>query len=228
MSVDVPPSSSYIVPIFAILVGIDAYTPPFSPLNKAVGDVNKLKTLLLEHPQIKLKEKDIKILTNEDATREKIIEALSSLPKGLSRNNSVLFYFSGYSGSANDSGVLCPVDSFEPGVGTISDKTLIRLFESMSLSLSGNIVSYLARDRLKLELIGDKIQTVFLDCFTECFKWENPSSFIVISPEKATETVDGGVFTKSLVEVLKREEHLDGLTNQSLVDKIKAAMYDSQ
>ena len=40
--------------------------------------------------------------------------------------------------------------------------------------------------------------------------------------------MDGGVFTESLIEVLKREEHLDGLTNQSLADKMKAAMYDSQ
>ena len=150
MSVDVLPSSGYIAPLFAILVGIDAYTQPFSPLNKAVGDVNKLKTLLSEHPQIKIEAKNIKILTNKDATREKIIEALSSLPKGLPRNTSVLFYFSGYSGSANDSGVLCPVDSFEPGVGTISDKTLIRLFESMSLKLNGNIVSDLAHEHQNL------------------------------------------------------------------------------
>jgi hypothetical protein len=129
---------------FAILVGIDTYSAPFSPLNKAVGDVNKIKGLLMHHPQIKLKDKDIKILTNENATRENIVKALSILPKGLPRNSSVLFYFSGYSGSANDSGVLCPVDSFERDVGTISDKTLIRLFESMSLSLSGNIVSDIA------------------------------------------------------------------------------------
>jgi hypothetical protein len=153
---DTSPSSSSTVPIFAILVGIDTYSPPFTPLNKAVGDVNKLKRLLMDHPQIKLKEKDIKVLTNGDATRESIIEALSSLPKGLPRNNSVLFYFSGYSGSANDSGVLCPVDSFEPEVGTISDKMLIRLFESMSLSISGNIVSDLDREHQKLTLIATK------------------------------------------------------------------------
>ena len=120
MSANISTSSSSTMPIYAILVGIDTYSKPFSPLNKAVGDVNKLKKLLMDHSQIKLK--DIKILTNGDATRERIIQALSSLPKGLSRNNSVLFYFSGYSGSANDSGVLCPVDSFEPEVGTISDK----------------------------------------------------------------------------------------------------------
>jgi hypothetical protein len=89
-------------------------------------------------------------------------------------------------------------------------------------------VSDLDREHQKLTFIGDKIQTVFLDLFTEGFKWENPSSFVVISPEKATETVDGGAFTKSLIDVLTKEEHLDGLTNQSLVDKIKAAMYDSQ
>lgn len=223
MSVNDP---DYTVSIFAILVGIDTYSPPFSPLNKAVGDVNKVKRLLLDHRQIELK--DITVLTNEKATRENIIEALSSLPRGLPRDTSVLFYFSGYSGSANESGVLCPVDSFEPGVGTISDKTLIRLFESMSLSLNGNIVSDLTRGRQKLTLIGVQIQTVFLDCFSEGFRWENPSSFVVISPEKATETVDGGAFTKSLVDVLKREKHLDGLTNESLVDKIRAAMYDSQ
>ena len=81
MSVDGSRSSSDLVPIYAILVGIDTYSPPFSPLNKAVGDVKKLKKLLMNHPQIRLKEKDIKILTNENATREKIIEALSSLPK---------------------------------------------------------------------------------------------------------------------------------------------------
>ena len=150
MSVPPSSSSSYTVPIFAILVGIDTYSAPFSPLNKAVGDVNKLKNLLMDHPQIKLKEKDIKILTNKEATREKIIIALSSLPKGLPRNNSVLFYFSGYSGSANGSGVLCPVDSFEPDVGTISDRMLTRLFETMSLSISGNIVSDLVREQLTL------------------------------------------------------------------------------
>lgn len=227
MSANVPPSSSYIVPIYAILVGIDAYSEPFKPLNKAVGDVNKVKKLLLGHPQIKIEEKNIKVLTDEQATRKNIIEALSSLPKGLARDNSVVFYFSGYSGSAEGSGVLCPVDSFDKGVGTISDKTLIRLFESMSLSISGNIVSDLALEHQKLTLIGDKLKTVFLDCFSEGFEWENPRSFVVISPEKATETVEGGAFTKSLVEILS-EEHLDGLTNHSLVDKLKAAMYDSK
>ena len=50
---------------------------------------------------------------------------------------------------------------------------------------------------------------------------------MVVTPERATETENGGVFTKSLVEILgNNSERLDGLTVQTLADKLGIVMYD--
>lgn len=67
---------------------------------------------------------------------------------------------------------------------------------------------------------------MFLDCPSRTFNWDNPSSFVAVTPLDATETVNGGTFTQSLCKILEDEsKSLDLLTVRSLADKIGANMF---
>lgn len=144
-------------PMFAVLVGIGKYEK-ISPLNSAVEDARNFSTFLTK--TLKIPPENITSLHDSDATKEGIIEALSSLPRrsNFKRNDAILFFFSGYAGQAklksdgSDEeimvGVICPSDIHEQS--GIADVALIQLFDQISKSCGNNIVSNSSRSECKL------------------------------------------------------------------------------
>jgi hypothetical protein len=83
--------------IHAILVGINAYAEQRS-LKSAVKDAQAFKKVLEKL------DSDSTLLLDIDAKHESIITALDSLQykDGLTRDDAIVFFFSGYAGSAKD------------------------------------------------------------------------------------------------------------------------------
>lgn len=140
--------------IHAILVGINAYAEQRS-LKSAVKDAQAFKKVLEKL------DSDSTLLLDIDAKHESIITALDSLQykDGLTRDDAIVFFFSGYAGSAKDAvqedgkedvkegekegskevGMICPTDFMEKG--GISDQMLVKLFDRISKACGNNIVS---------------------------------------------------------------------------------------
>lgn len=136
--------------IFAIVVGINAYTALPGP-ESSVDDAKKVSAFLRDQ----LNATKIIELYDTDATKENILQAITSLPSedAFKPGDAVLFFFSGLAGKAPtekaDSfiGTICPVDTGEPtGKGSvrqttgISDSTLVGLFDQISRSHGNNMV----------------------------------------------------------------------------------------
>ena len=85
--------------LYALLVGIDAYQPPVPPLAGCVNDIEAFRTILLE----RVKETDfavgaetVKVLTNEQATRQNIIDGFQKHLMQAGSEDVALFYYSGH------------------------------------------------------------------------------------------------------------------------------------
>ncbi len=104
---------------YAILIGIDSYDSKsgFSPLNYAANDAIALKNLLIQKCGFPVK--NVKVLLNKEATREKILNALDDYSKdGISENSQLLVFFAGHGtttgrNSNKRRGFLVPVDGDE-------------------------------------------------------------------------------------------------------------------
>jgi hypothetical protein len=136
-------SAAQIPPMFALLVGINEYKE-FDHLKRCVGDVHSIETFLTT--KWKIPQHNITTLIDAEATKERIIKELSSLPDkpGFVRNNAILFFFSGYAGisrsGGSEVGIICPVDITRQQ-GAITDAMLIQLFDQIAKSGGNNIVS---------------------------------------------------------------------------------------
>jgi hypothetical protein len=127
--------------LHAVLVGINEYKNNHpSPLKSAAQDAEKFGEFLGE----KWKNSTIYSLRDDKATRDAIVEQLSGLQANhdVSRNDAIVFFFSGYAGTANDDeeqvGAICPTDYLDKG--GISDHTLVKLFDQISMACGNNIV----------------------------------------------------------------------------------------
>jgi hypothetical protein len=169
-----------IPPIHAVIVGIDKYPPPFSQLTSAVSDASKIAGFLKEH--FGTKEANITLLTDVDATKDRITESISSLTGKANRNDAIIFFFSGYAGKteqegpegseSTEVGIICPVDVFENG--GISDKSLLQAFDQVSKSCGNNIVSSL---RIRRFIMWSNFST-----FRLCFWIARPRFSVGITP----------------------------------------------
>ena len=125
----------------AVIVGIDRY-PDYQPLSTAVKDTRKMHDYLKN--KFQANEENLKLLTDDQAKKADIIDAISSIAKRAdARNESIIFFFSGYSGrtkSEDDEqeGILCPVDVLDEG--GLSDSLLLQLFDQVAKSCGNNIV----------------------------------------------------------------------------------------
>jgi uncharacterized caspase-like protein len=103
----------------------------------------------------RLEAKKITELYDNDATKDNILKAITSLPREdqFKPGDAVLFFFSGLAGKAPTEksgsfiGTICPVDTNE-NTGTelgrqtgIPDSTLVGLFDQISRSHGNNMVS---------------------------------------------------------------------------------------
>ncbi|KAJ3505566.1 hypothetical protein NLJ89_g7349 [Agrocybe chaxingu] len=195
-------------PTHAVIVGIDQYPEGLQQLSRAANDAEKIIKYL--STELKADEKNITFLKDGGAKKADIIEAVSSLEKKASRNDSIIFFFSGYAGQTQTDvegekeGILCPVDVLTEG--GISDSSLLMLFRQVSKSCGNNI-------------------TVLLDCPAKIFGWENPSSFVVVAPDTAKEGADGGAFTEAMLKVLNDKRDLvKSMTVEAFAGHVQAAM----
>jgi hypothetical protein len=95
----------------AVLVGINAY--PNSPLRGCVNDVQDVATFLKQN--YGFNDSNITLLTDGDATKANIVDALKALIYGAATGDRLLFHYSGHGTQMPASGrsvenSICPVD----------------------------------------------------------------------------------------------------------------------
>lgn len=136
--------------LHALLVGIDGYPQPVPPLVGCVNDVTAMtETLTARVPPGDL---DLRVLTNEEATRAAVVDAIRSHLPGRGADSVALFYFSGHGSQQqappelwtiepdrrNETLVL--VDSRSPGGWDLADKELSGLFARVAESVGHLLV----------------------------------------------------------------------------------------
>lgn len=134
----------------ALLVGIDAYPPPVPALMGCVNDVGAMaETLAARVPEADL---SLLVLTNEQATRRAVTEAIRSHLHGRGPDSTALFYFSGHGSQQTAPPELWPrepdrrnetvvlVDSRSTGGWDLADKELSGLLASVSGSVGHLLV----------------------------------------------------------------------------------------
>jgi hypothetical protein len=121
----------------ALLVGINKY--PSQPLNGCVNDVQDMANFLVSQCDFKMD--DIRLLVDERATRDAIVDRLGWLLTGLKSGDRVLFHYSGHGvqlPTRNPQGevdgldeAICPVDFDWTEAHTIRDKEFHRIFSAI-------------------------------------------------------------------------------------------------
>lgn len=121
----------------ALLVGINKY--PTQPLYGCVNDVIDMSNFLVEYCNFKMDE--IRLLVDERATKEAIMERLGWLLTGVKSGDRILFHFSGHGlqlPTRNPQGevdgldeAICPVDFDWTDPRTIRDKDFNKIFSAI-------------------------------------------------------------------------------------------------
>ena len=114
---------------WALIIGINQY-PNFTPLKYAVDDANSMKVTLMT--QYGFPEDNIELLTDNDATKDKIQNAFYNLVEKTQQDDAVVVFFAGHgttrknSGSNEDLGYLIPIDGINDNLTrtTLSMKTI--------------------------------------------------------------------------------------------------------
>lgn len=127
----------------ALLIGINDYAlSGISDLRGAVNDVHMLKRVL--HTRMGFPEENIVLLTDQQATRRNILDALSALVDKVQEDDRVYIHYSGHGSQVTDfSGdeedgldeTILSHDARQPGIPDIIDDELDRLFSKLR---SGN------------------------------------------------------------------------------------------
>jgi hypothetical protein len=141
---DVPPDSSDTTELsekWALLVGINDYkSSMISDLSGCVNDVEMMRTLLMT--KFEFPGDHIRMITNENATHEGIVDALEEhLIGNAGPNDIVVFHYSGHGSQMPDNNddetdgfdeTLVPHDSRQGGVYDISDDEINGLLKTLS------------------------------------------------------------------------------------------------
>jgi uncharacterized caspase-like protein len=123
----------------ALLVGINKYPSP-NALNGCVNDVTDMATFLVS--KCKFGHDEVRLVTDERATAQNILDRLGWLLNGVKAGDRILFDYSGHGAQVatrNPQGqtdrydeVICPVDfNFDDDSTMIRDKDFVRLFSSV-------------------------------------------------------------------------------------------------
>lgn len=131
----------------ALLVGINAY--PTAPLNGCVNDINDVASFIVSKCGFNMN--DVRLLTDERATKKAIVERLGWLINGIRSGDHVLLYMSGHGcqmATRNPAGevdnldeVFCPVDFAWTDDTALRDKEFNQLFSSIPAGVSFTWVS---------------------------------------------------------------------------------------
>jgi hypothetical protein len=153
----------------ALLVGINKY--PTAPLRGCINDVVDIADLLVS--KLGFAADDIRLLTDERATKQAIIERLGWLLTGLRAGDRVLFYYSGHGvqmATRNPQGevdgldeAICPVDFDWTDEHAIRDKEFNRIFAPIPIGVEFVWISDSCHsgDLLKLIMSADiRVKTI--------------------------------------------------------------------
>ena len=123
----------------ALLVGINKYKMANSNLSGCVNDVTNVRDSLIKFFGFKIE--DIRVLTDERATKKAIMERLNWLVKGVQAGDRMLFHFSGHGSQVRDRDgdelkdkmdeILCPHDMDWDGTYIVDDE-LRKIFSGLS------------------------------------------------------------------------------------------------
>lgn len=93
-----------------LIIGIDKYSNGLDKLNNALSDAKRFKNIMLDRYQFE--ESRCTFISDEEATRDKIISTFDELKKKLTKTDNLLMYFSGHGWMDQDSGTgyLIPSD----------------------------------------------------------------------------------------------------------------------
>jgi len=113
----------------ALLVGINKYQMANVDLNGCVNDVTNVRDILLKY--FGYKADDIRIVTDQRATKKAVMERLKWLTKGAKPGDRLLFHFSGHGSQIRDKNgdelkdkldeILCPHDMDWDGAYIVDD-----------------------------------------------------------------------------------------------------------
>ena len=122
----------------ALLVGINKYKIADSDLSGCVNDATNVRDVLLKYLGFEIG--DIRLITDERATKDAIIEGLKWLVKGAKVKDRLLFHFSGHGSQVRDLNgdelsdrldeILCPHDMDWNGT-YIKDDDLEKIFRGL-------------------------------------------------------------------------------------------------
>ncbi|HEY2470601.1 MAG TPA: caspase family protein [Terracidiphilus sp.] len=93
---------------YALVIGIDNYAAPLPKLKTAVNDAKSFAGLLSDNYGFQ-----VTTLLNQEATRDKILDAITHFRKKLAENDSFLIYYAGHGSydRATDKGYWLPADA---------------------------------------------------------------------------------------------------------------------
>lgn len=130
----------------AVLIGINRYRMPGADLRGCVSDVNNVAGLLKK--SYGFKPGDIQTLTDFDATKKAIEQAIAGLVRGGQRGDVLLVHFSGHGSNVPDDNgdeadqrdeILCPTDL--DWKNPLRDDWLRKTFDSMKAGVSLTVIT---------------------------------------------------------------------------------------
>jgi hypothetical protein len=131
----------------ALLVGINKYSMEGCDLQGCVNDVTNMRDVLLKHFRFTVG--DIRVIVDERATKEAIIERLRWLVKSARKGDRLLFHYSGHGSQIRDRDgdelkdhldeLLCPHDMDWEGT-YITDDTLREIFADLPKEINLEVV----------------------------------------------------------------------------------------
>ena len=130
----------------AVLVGVNRYRIPGSDLRGCVPDVKNMSRLI--QGQYGFDASDITMLTDFDATKKAMEEAITGMVSGAKRGDVLLLHFSGHGSNVPDDNdeeadnrdeILCPTDLdwYDP----FRDDWLRNVFDGLSAGVSLTMIS---------------------------------------------------------------------------------------
>ena len=168
----------------ALIIGIDKYDNAMN-LNYAVNDAQSIYGLLISG--LGYEEKNVTLLLNEDATKERILLKLSEITRKAKNNDRIIIYFAGHGEtlmlpSGGDMGYLIPVD------GNLDNLYL----SSIPMDVIYNTAP-MSRAKHILYLFDAALGGLNLNARTRRFKVENTPEFIIrLTKEKGINIISAG------------------------------------
>ncbi|SOE87076.1 Caspase domain-containing protein [Burkholderia sp. YR290] len=130
--------------LYALLIGVNEYPAPVPSLNGCVNDIEKIKALLKERAATGDLCPNVKVLLNEEAKRQAIIDGFLNHLSLAGKDDVVLFYFSGHGSQEHtppelwhlepdrlDETLVC-YDSRLAGGYDLADKEIARLLANVA------------------------------------------------------------------------------------------------